>query len=367
MDTNNGLPLVAPRVIPVLDPGFRPGVLAAHGFRALVDQSSGAVPVRLALEQSDGSVFRFDIRVLPETHRQASGNLTFVERLIKFLLWSRGGWRIYIDGPGSIAAHLASHYRHTATGRFDAHLVAQRMFDHPLQVVHTRDLPPEHSETRPLGRHLDGCRIGFDLGGSDRKVAALIDGTRGLQRRDGLGSVLQARSAVPLRRHHGLAGQGRGASSARGRDWRQRRGRLREQSRQGRVAVSRRSRGRLQYARADCFSRSARRGTTCPSKWSTMARSPRSPARCRSGRTRSSASPSARARPPVTSRPMGTSPRGSTNWRSCPSTTIPAAPVDEWSGDYGVGAQYFSQQCVGAPDARGRHRLVRRTCRCLSG
>jgi predicted NBD/HSP70 family sugar kinase len=25
----------------------------------------------------------------------------------------------------------------------------------------------------------------------------------------------------------------------------------------------------------------------------------------------------------------------------------PAAPIDEWSGDYGVGAQYFSQQCVG--------------------
>jgi predicted NBD/HSP70 family sugar kinase len=25
----------------------------------------------------------------------------------------------------------------------------------------------------------------------------------------------------------------------------------------------------------------------------------------------------------------------------------PAAPKDEWSGDYGVGAQYFSQQCVG--------------------
>jgi predicted NBD/HSP70 family sugar kinase len=27
-----------------------------------------------------------------------------------------------------------------------------------------------------MGRHLDGCRIGFDIGGSDRKAAALIDG-----------------------------------------------------------------------------------------------------------------------------------------------------------------------------------------------
>ena len=62
------------------------------------------------------------------------------------------------------------------TGRFDADFVGERIFDHPLTVVHTRDLPPERSVTKPLGRHLDGCRIGFDLGGSDRKVASVIDG-----------------------------------------------------------------------------------------------------------------------------------------------------------------------------------------------
>ena len=40
----------------------------------------------------------------------------------------------------------------------------------------TPDLPPEQSPTQKLGRNLDGCRIGFDLGGSDRKVAAVVDG-----------------------------------------------------------------------------------------------------------------------------------------------------------------------------------------------
>ena len=30
--------------------------------------------------------------------------------------------------------------------------------------------------TAPVGRHLDGCRIGFDAGGSDRKGSAVIDG-----------------------------------------------------------------------------------------------------------------------------------------------------------------------------------------------
>ena len=145
MDTNNGLPLIAPRVPPVLDPAFRPAVLATRAFHALVSATPDAVPVGLALEQADGSVFRFDLRVLPESHPQAAANGPYLERFVKFILWSRGGWRISIDAPAPLAAHLSSHYRDTATGRFDAELVALRMFDHPLEVVHTRDLPAERS------------------------------------------------------------------------------------------------------------------------------------------------------------------------------------------------------------------------------
>jgi predicted NBD/HSP70 family sugar kinase len=37
-------------------------------------------------------------------------------------------------------------------------------------------LPADDDSSLAMGRHLDGCRIGFDLGGSDRKAAALIDG-----------------------------------------------------------------------------------------------------------------------------------------------------------------------------------------------
>ena len=108
METNRGLPLIAPQVVPILDPGFRPAVLADRGYRALVDALPDAVPVRLALEQADGTVFRFDVRVFPDAHPESAANFTFAERLIKFLLWSRGGWRIYLDGPASLAAQLSS-------------------------------------------------------------------------------------------------------------------------------------------------------------------------------------------------------------------------------------------------------------------
>ena len=178
MNTNNGLGLIAPKKTPVLDPAFRPAALATRAFRELA-RSAGdaAVPVRVAIEQADGSVFRFDTRVLPESHPQAAGNAAYLERYLKFVLWSRGGWRIHVDAPPGLIDGLAAHYRETPTGRFDSHLVGERMFDHPIEVVHTREIPEERSTTRPLGRHLEGCRIGFDLGGSDRKAAAVIDGT----------------------------------------------------------------------------------------------------------------------------------------------------------------------------------------------
>ena len=176
MSDNSGFQLVVPRVLPALDSQFRPAVLANRAFREQARQSGKPLPVKLALEQADGSVYRFDTEVFPDHAPPAAGNFTFLERILKFLLWSRGGWRIYFDGPALLAAKLAAHYRETATGRFDSNLVGEKIFDRPVEVVNTPDIPPERAKARPLGRHLEGCRIGFDLGGSDRKAAAVVDG-----------------------------------------------------------------------------------------------------------------------------------------------------------------------------------------------
>jgi predicted NBD/HSP70 family sugar kinase len=173
---NQGLPLVAPRRAPRLDPLFRPAVLATRAFRRDVEASSRPVPVRLALEQADGSVFEFATSVLPAGHPRAAGNAVHLERFVKLLLWSRGGFRIHFDGPADLAASLADHYARIPTGQFDSEIIGRRIYDHPIEIVPTRTLPTPTARTRPLGRHLDGCRIGFDLGGSDRKVAAVIDG-----------------------------------------------------------------------------------------------------------------------------------------------------------------------------------------------
>lgn len=165
-----------PRLQPVLDAAFRPAALVNRAFREAAKATGKAVPVRIALEQADGSVFHHTTAVLPEGHPQAAGNYHHVERLVKFLLWGRGGFRIYLDGPAPLAAQLQKQFTETPTGRFDDDLIGRKVYDHSIEVLAAKDLPRERAATQPLGRHLDGFRIGFDLGGSDRKVAAVVNG-----------------------------------------------------------------------------------------------------------------------------------------------------------------------------------------------
>jgi predicted NBD/HSP70 family sugar kinase len=174
--TNAGLPLVVPSVVPPLDPRFRPAALACRRFRDGVRASAHPVRATVALEQADGSVFHFPVALFAESSEGAAGNATYLERLVKFALWSRGGFRVHFDGPGKLADVLRTHYRSTLTGRFDSEIVGERIYDKPLEIVSSERVPAEFARTAPLGRHLDGCRIGFDLGGSDRKVGAVIEG-----------------------------------------------------------------------------------------------------------------------------------------------------------------------------------------------
>ncbi len=171
-----GLPPIKPRIIPVLDAHFRPAVLANHIFRQAAGTSASSRTVRLALEQADGSVFHFETPVFEATDRRASENFRHVQRLVKFLLWSRGGFRLHFSGPTLLGRQVQQYFQRNPCGKFDAQIMGERIYQRPFEVIITAELPPERMTAAPLGRHLEGCRIGFDLGASDRKVAAVIDG-----------------------------------------------------------------------------------------------------------------------------------------------------------------------------------------------
>jgi predicted NBD/HSP70 family sugar kinase len=175
-ETNGHFVLPQPAVPALLDPFFRPAALAWRAFQQHARDAGRPVHVRFALEQSDGAVSCFEGDFVREGAHGAADNFRMLERLVKLALWAHGGFRIHIDAPADLIARLRAHFRETETGRFDSHIVGERVYDHPIEIVATKDLPAERSTTAGLGGHLEGCRIGFDLGGSDRKVAALVDG-----------------------------------------------------------------------------------------------------------------------------------------------------------------------------------------------
>ena len=166
-----------PVVLPPLHPEFRPAVLGNRAFRAAATHAGG-VRLALALERDAGNVSIFEAVVFPDGHPEAPHNLRYVERILKFLLWQKGGFRVSVAGPPAIAEHLAREYAPGGARAFDADFFA-KIYEQPrfvVQAVAFADLPKEREQGSAVGGHLDGCRIGFDAGGSDRKVAAVIDG-----------------------------------------------------------------------------------------------------------------------------------------------------------------------------------------------
>ncbi len=346
MNDNLGLPLIPPRVTPMLDPAFRPAVLANRAFRQSL-KSAKPVPVLIALEQTDGSVSHFKTEIFAADHPGASGNFIYLERILKFLLWSRGGWRIHLKAPQELVARLAEHYLHTPTGKFDSNLVGERMFDNPLQVVHSDNPPPEKRTAAALGRNLGGCRIGFDLGGSDRKVAAVIDGEVVFSEEtvwdpyfqpdpqyhfDGIMDTL-TKAAAHLPRVDAIGGSAAGIYV------------------NNQVKVASLFRGvppDVFKARVkDLFLEIKKQWHNVPFDV------------VNDGEVTALAGSMSLGRNSILGISLGTSTAGGyvnaegsiTSWINelafVPVDYNPHAPTDEWSGDYGCNVQYFSQQCVG--------------------
>jgi predicted NBD/HSP70 family sugar kinase len=169
---------IKPQFIPPLDEDFCPPILANHAFRKDVTASGRSVPLIFGLVRDEKSISRYETIVFSEDHPRADENLYYAERILKFLLWQKGGWKVYVGGPQSIGDYLKKIYASDNERRFDTHFMGEDVYDHPftITICSAVEVPAEMENTLPLGGHLDGCRIGFDLGGSDRKVSAVVNG-----------------------------------------------------------------------------------------------------------------------------------------------------------------------------------------------
>ena len=163
-----------PRRVPPLDPGFRPASLATRAYAARVRESRARQRLVLAVERDGGRLSRLEC----ETVEPASAvTLCHVQRLVKAMLWAWGGRRVYVGGDPGVGAAVAAAYRTGGDRSFDADLMG-RIYEQAFEVVVTGPdaVPAATVEGMALGGHMDGCRIGFDLGASDFKLAAVKDG-----------------------------------------------------------------------------------------------------------------------------------------------------------------------------------------------
>ena len=159
--------------IPKLDPGFIP--MSAF-TRAFEKSAAGGKEIVIAVERNQGQVAVRRCRI-HGTPDKADADRVYVDRTVKMLLWAYGGWKVMICGDEALGQTIIDAYKPGGSREFDAEFMG-RVYecDFVVESLPLSAAPEEKSMTAPVGRHLDGCRIGFDAGGSDRKVSAVVDG-----------------------------------------------------------------------------------------------------------------------------------------------------------------------------------------------
>ncbi len=159
------------RDLPELDRAFIP-------FGVWIDayEKGAEKPLAIAIERDKGKISVHHTKI-HGTKELAEADYRFVERYVKFLLWSIGGFRIYICGDSAVAQRLKEAYTLTGDRKFDVQFM-QDVYEVPFEVIDCapEDFPTANESSVSIGGHMEGCRIGFDAGGSDRKVSAVIDG-----------------------------------------------------------------------------------------------------------------------------------------------------------------------------------------------
>lgn len=155
---------------PALDPEFIPFGVWRKAYLEEADR-----PFSIAVERENGKVTVLHTFLRGQGFAEA--NYRYAERTVKFLLWSVGGFRVYLNGDEAVIDRIKVAYTSTGERAFDVQFM-QDVYEKPFQVlsVSKEDFPEENESAVAAGGHMNGCRIGFDAGGSDRKVSAVIDG-----------------------------------------------------------------------------------------------------------------------------------------------------------------------------------------------
>ena len=159
-----------------LDPAFLPMALVCREMREGASGENGH-DIVVAAERNQGCTTVYKTRIYKDGTGHDEENCKFIDRIAKTLLWVSGGYKLIIAGSKVVGEYIKSAFSYGGSRDFDVRFM-ERVYEEKFEVILTdiEHAPENKSSASPVGRHLDGCRIGFDAGGSDRKVSAVIDG-----------------------------------------------------------------------------------------------------------------------------------------------------------------------------------------------
>lgn len=162
---------------PVLDKNFYPMIKALEEYEAEVKKSGNTAEVALIAERNGGYNYVYKYTAFADGSGKDEWNFRIAERLAKTILWGVGGYKISVSGSQKIYEGLKKAYTADGARAFDVDFMSG-VYEKPFEVVWLEkdEIPAEKNCSLRVGGYLKGCRIGFDAGGSDRKVSAVIDG-----------------------------------------------------------------------------------------------------------------------------------------------------------------------------------------------
>ncbi|MCL2522709.1 MAG: ROK family protein [Erysipelotrichales bacterium] len=156
-----------------LDPNFKPAYEYIQDFLKKAQKQSGG-EVKIALERNDGFTYIYQTLIIKNNKED---NLFYLERMIKSLLWLVGGFKIYFLGPEELFIELKKMFSKNGLRKFDVGFM-EKVYEQTFEVVlcDQKSFPKRKDNSVKVGRNLNGNRIGFDAGGSDVKISAVING-----------------------------------------------------------------------------------------------------------------------------------------------------------------------------------------------
>ena len=167
-----------PRCKPQLDPDFIPAALWNREYLKLAAEAPNSRKIRIGVDRPEGTTWIYETTLLPESVDACADTFKYCERTVKFLLWAWGGSSVRISNAADVVEQLQAVYSADGKRAFDYDFMGTTCFDQDFSIENASDAEIQEALPAATGGagSLKGNRLGFDLGGSDRKCAAMIDG-----------------------------------------------------------------------------------------------------------------------------------------------------------------------------------------------